>query len=165
PSLRRVLWHALAHLRGRDPWVSWLGLVGVCLYWWNPLFWFVVRQVRENAELACDTWVVNMLPEARRSFAEALIEVVQAMSTKGAPLPALGLGSGRRRDFERRLSMIMCAGVPCKISWRGLVVVGLLALAALPGWSSGQQETEKPKPIAPVAVPPPVQEPPAPTPA
>ena len=61
--------------------------------------------------------------------------------------------------------MIMCAGVPCKISWRGLVVVGLLVLAALPGWTSGQQEAEKPKPIAPVAVPPPVQEPPAPTPA
>jgi type II secretory pathway pseudopilin PulG len=66
--------------------------------------------------------------------------------------------------------MIMCAGVPCKLSVRGLVVIGLLALAALPSWSPGQQETEKPKaPVAPVAVPPaptpelaPSQPPPAP---
>jgi beta-lactamase regulating signal transducer with metallopeptidase domain len=154
-SRRCVLLHELAHLRRRDHWVSWLELVGACLYWWNPLFWLVVRQVRENAELACDAWVVDALPQARRSFAEALIEVAQIMSTKGAPVPALGLGNGRRRDFERRLLMIMSAGVPCKLSWRGLVVLGLLAVAALPGWSSGQQETEKPKPTAPVAVPPP----------
>jgi beta-lactamase regulating signal transducer with metallopeptidase domain len=156
PSRRSVLLHELAHLRRRDHWVAWLQLVGSCLYWWNPLFWFVVRQVRENAELACDAWVVAMLPDARRAFAEALIEVAQFISSKVAPLPALGLGSGRRRDFERRLLMIMCAGVPCKLSVRGLVVVGLLALTALPGWSIGQQETEKPKaPAAPVTVPPP----------
>jgi beta-lactamase regulating signal transducer with metallopeptidase domain len=151
-----VLLHELAHLRRRDHWVSWLQLVGSCLYWWNPLFWFVSRQVSENAELACDAWVVYTLPESRRAFAEALIEVAQLMSTKAAPVPALGLGSGRRRELERRLVMIMSAGIPCKLSVRGLVVVGLLALTALPGWSLGQQEPEKPKaPATPVAVPPP----------
>jgi len=155
-SRRCVLLHELAHLRRRDHWIGWLQLVGSCLYWWNPLFWFVSRQVSESAELACDAWVVDTLPESRRAFAEALIEVAQLMSTKAAPVPALGLGSGRRREFERRLLMIMSTGVPCKLSVRGLVVVGLLALTALPGWSPGQQEPEKPKaPATPVAVPPP----------
>jgi beta-lactamase regulating signal transducer with metallopeptidase domain len=153
-SRRSVLLHELAHLRRRDHWVAWLQLVGSCLYWWNPLFWFVSRQVRANAELACDAWVVTTLPETRRAFAEALIEVAQFTSSKRAPVPALGLGAGRRRDFERRLLMIMSAGVPCKLSWRGLVVVGLLAMTALPGWSPGQQGTEKPQPAPPVAVPP-----------
>jgi beta-lactamase regulating signal transducer with metallopeptidase domain len=162
-SRRCVLLHELAHLRRRDHWVSWLELLGSCVYWWNPLFWFVVRQVRENAELACDAWVVDTLPDARRAFAEALIEVAQVMSTKEAPVPALGLGAGRRRDFERRLLMIMSTGIPCQLPWRGLVVVGLFALAALPGWSPGQQETEKPKAPAPVAVPPPAPVTPAPS--
>src|SRR6266852_2335013 len=44
-SRRCVLLHELAHLRRRDHWVSWLELVGACLYWWNTLFWFVSRQV------------------------------------------------------------------------------------------------------------------------
>src|SRR5262249_42054342 len=84
----------------------------------------------------------------------------QIMSSKATPVPALGLGSGRRRDFERRLVMIMSAGVPCKLSIRGLVVVGLLALTALPGWSPGQQDPEKPKaPATPVGVPPPAPAP------
>jgi len=148
PSRQCVLLHELAHLRRRDHWVGWLQLAGTCLYWWNPLFWFVSRQVRENAELACDAWVVATLPGGRRAYAEALIEVAQVVSQVEAPAPALSLGAGRRREFERRLIMIMCAGVPCKLSLRGLVVVGLLALTALPGWSPGQQQTEKPKPAA-----------------
>jgi beta-lactamase regulating signal transducer with metallopeptidase domain len=161
-SRQCVLLHELTHLRRRDHWVGWLQLVGACLYWWNPLFWFVSRQVRENAELACDAWVVATLPDGRRAYAEALIEVAQVMSQVEAPAPALSLSAGRRREFERRLIMIMCAGVPCKLSLRGLVVVGLLALTALPGWSPGQQESEKPKPTAPATVPPPPATPTAP---
>jgi beta-lactamase regulating signal transducer with metallopeptidase domain len=154
PCRQSVLLHELAHLRRRDHWVGWLQLLGGCLCWWNPLFWFVSRQVRENAELACDVWVVATLPEARRAYAEALIEVAQLMSRAEAPTPAMSLGAGRRREFERRLVMIMCSGIPCKLSLGGLVVVGLLALVALPGWSQ-DQPTPPPKPLAPVAVPPP----------
>src|SRR5437870_3493254 len=88
------------------------------------------------------------------------------MSARVGPGPALGLGSGGRGDFERRLVMIMSAGVPCKLSVRGLVVVGLLALTALPSWSSGHQESEKPKaPATPVAVPPPATPEPPPAPS
>jgi len=152
-SRQSVLLHELAHLRRRDHLVGWLQLLGGCLCWWNPLFWYVSRQVRENAELACDAWVVATLPEARRDYAEALIEVAQLMSQVEAPTPALSLGSGRRREFERRLVMIMCSGIPCKLSLGGLVVVGLLALVALPGWSQ-DQPTLPPQPVAPVAVPP-----------
>ncbi len=47
--------------------------------------------------------------------------------------------------------MIMCSGVPCKLSLGGLAVVGLLALVALPGWSQ-DQPTPPPQPVAPVSV-------------
>ena len=149
-----VLLHELAHLRRRDHWVGWLQLLGGCLWWWNPLFWYVSRQVRENAELACDAWVVATLPESRRLYAEALIEVAQLMSQVEAPTPALSLGAGRRREFERRLVMIMCSGIPCKLSLGGLVVVGMLALVALPGWSQDQPTPPPPRQVAPVAAPP-----------
>jgi beta-lactamase regulating signal transducer with metallopeptidase domain len=151
-SRQCVLLHELAHLRRRDHWVSWVQLAGSCLNWWNPLFWFVNRQVRENAELACDAWVVSTLPDGRRAYAEALIEVAQMMCQADAPAPALSLGAGRRREFERRLIMIMGAGIPCKLSLRGLVVVSLLALAALPGWSQDPVPAQPAVP-APAAVP------------
>lgn len=132
---RSIVAHELAHLRRRDHWVGWLQLVAECLWWWNPLFWYVRRQLRRNAELACDAWVVSTLPEDRRAYAEALIEVTQLISQTAAPMPALGMSSVARHDFERRLTMIMRERVPCRVPLVGLLAVGVLGLLALPGWS------------------------------
>src|SRR5262249_32485920 len=59
---RSVIVHELAHLRRRDHWVGWFLVLAECVLWWNPLFWYVRRQVRHEAELACDAWVVTTLP-------------------------------------------------------------------------------------------------------
>jgi hypothetical protein len=145
---RSMIVHELAHLRRRDHWVGWLQMVAECVWWWNPLFWYVRRQLRFYAELACDAWVVSTLPEDRRAYAEALIEVTQLVSQTAAPLPALGMSGSARHEFERRLTMIMRDRVPCKVSGLGLVAIGCLALAALPGWSqSDAQKKEEAKKV------------------
>jgi beta-lactamase regulating signal transducer with metallopeptidase domain len=141
-SQHSIVTHELAHLRRRDHWVGWLQLVAECIWWWNPLFWYVRRQLRFQAELACDAWVVASLPEDRRAYAEALIEITQLVSREAAPLPALGMGSAARHDFERRLTMIMCDQVPCRVPLVGLVAIGVLALVSLPGWSQSGVKVE-----------------------
>ncbi len=146
PDCRRgVLAHELAHLRRRDHWVSWLQTAALCLWWWNPLFWLVRRQVRENAELACDAWVVHTLPDCRRAYAEALLEVCRLSSRSAAPVAALGMGSRGRRTFARRLTMIMQSPGTCRVHLLGVVAVGLLAVIVLPGWSPGQKPEAAPK--------------------
>src|SRR5262249_41240875 len=108
-------------------------------WWWNPLFWYVRRQLRLNAELACDAWVVSALPEDRRAYAEALIEVTEHISQTALLSPALGINSGARQALERRLTMIMRDRVPCKVPVVGIIVIGVLGLAALPGWAQFQK--------------------------
>jgi hypothetical protein len=137
---RAVLAHELAHLKRRDHWVGWLQLATACLWWWYPLSWYVRSQLRREAELACDAWVVALLPEARRVYAEALLEVARIGSGVAVPAPALGV-VGRRQDFARRLTMIMRECGPYRVSACGLLAVGVLALVALPSWSLGQRET------------------------
>jgi beta-lactamase regulating signal transducer with metallopeptidase domain len=132
-----VIVHELAHLRRRDHWVSWLQFLALCLWWWNPLFWYIRRRLRENAELACDAWVVDTLPEGRRAYAEALIEVSRLVSPAAGLIPGLGIGGSGRQAFEGRLTMIMSERVSCRVPSRGLLVLGLLALVVLPGWSLG----------------------------
>jgi beta-lactamase regulating signal transducer with metallopeptidase domain len=135
---RSIVVHELAHLRRRDHWVGWLQLVAECVWWWNPFFWYVRRQLRLNAELACDAWVVATLPQERRAYAEALIEVTQLIAQTAAPMPALGMSGAARQDFERRLTMIMRDRVPCRVPFAGLLAMGALALLSLPGWSQVQ---------------------------
>jgi len=137
---RSVIAHELAHLRRRDHWVSWLEIIAACLWWWNPLFWYVRRQLRLNAELACDAWVIGTLPEERRSYAEALIEVTQHVSQTAAPVPALGMNGSARQVFERRLTMIMRDHIPHRMPYAGALAITLLALLAIPGWSQVQRQ-------------------------
>jgi beta-lactamase regulating signal transducer with metallopeptidase domain len=139
---RAVLVHELAHLARRDHWVGRLLLVAGCVWWWHPLFYLVRRQLQRYAELACDAWVVATLPEARRSYAEALLDVCQRHPWAAAAVPALG-ATGRRRDLERRLVMIMRENVPTRLPLRVLGGICLLGLLALPAWTLGQVGPEK----------------------
>jgi len=136
-----IIAHELAHLYRKDHWLGWLLVAAECVWWWNPIYWYVRRQLRLNAELACDAWVVALLPEDRRAYAEALIEVSQHVSQMTVPAPALGMRSGARQVLERRLTMIMRDRVSCRIPVFGFAGVALLALLALPGWSRVQEQT------------------------
>jgi hypothetical protein len=130
--------HELAHLRRRDHWVRWLLLVAGIAWWWCPLWWYVRRQLAASAEWACDAWVVWALPEDRRAYVEALIDV-SALAVAAAPVPALGIGGGRHA-LQRRLIMILSDRLVCRAPAWGLAGLALLALAALPGWSAGQAQ-------------------------
>lgn len=137
---RAVLVHELAHLARRDHWVGRLLLLAGCVWWWHPFFYLIRRQLQRQAELACDARVVELLPDARRSYAEALLDVCQRQSWTASIAPALG-ATNRRRDLERRLVMIMRANVPGRLSLRMLGGIVLLGLIALPAWTLGQDKT------------------------
>jgi beta-lactamase regulating signal transducer with metallopeptidase domain len=136
-SIEGLIVHELAHVRRRDHWVGWLELLAGVAWWWNPLFWYVRHQVRENAELACDGWVVDTLPAGRRAYAEALLSVCECISSKRLPVPApaLGVGTGGREFLERRLKMILRDRVQLRLSRFGLAMIGLLVTSTLPAWS------------------------------
>lgn len=127
-----VLAHELAHLRRRDHWTAWLELLVQGFHFWNPLFWLARRQLHRAAELACDQWVVERFPSARRAFAEALVQTAERASRGGfVPRAAQAIGMDGR-DFEERLVRILRAG-PARVT-RGLHLAGLAcALLTLPG--------------------------------
>ncbi len=134
---RALVFHELAHLKRRDHWVGWLEMLAHCIWWWNPVFWITRRNLRHNAELACDAYVIGALPEARRAYASALVTVCETISlrTLVRPVPALGLSTGGRRLLERRLTMILQEHVPARLSRAAILFLGLLAVATLPAWS------------------------------
>lgn len=137
---RAIILHELAHLRRRDHWVGWLELVTGCAWWWNPLYWFVRHRLHEYAELACDSWVVALLPEERRAYAETLIDVAQGEAASPVAGVLLGVGDGSRKLMERRLIMIMRGKARYQIPAIGLAVLALMALVTIPRWTIGKEQ-------------------------
>lgn len=142
---RGIVAHELAHLKRRDQWVGVFELAAGCVWWWNPVFWYVRRKLRAQAELACDAWAVWALPEQRREYAEALVGVMELAPERPALAPVLGMGSGAMVAIERRITMILREQIPCgvpRVAW--VLALALVALV-VPGWSQEAQ----PAPAAP----------------
>ena len=131
-----LLAHELAHLRRRDHWVRRLELVATGLYWWHPVVWWARRAIERAEEECCDAWVVWVLPQAVRAYAEALLETVDFLSEVRCPLPPAVSGIGHVHFLRRRLAMIMRGTCTRNLSrpavW-GLVGLGALVLSLLPG--------------------------------
>ncbi|MBS0202846.1 MAG: hypothetical protein JSS49_08110 [Planctomycetes bacterium] len=130
---RGIIAHELAHLRRRDHWIAWLELGVGIVWWWNPLFWFVRRRLRETAEMACDAMAIATNPDGRRDYAELLLELSAGFHQR---IPtALAVGAGSLASFERRFRMILSDRVSGRVSSQGVAAIIGLALLALPHWS------------------------------
>jgi hypothetical protein len=143
--------HELAHVKRLDHLTGWLELIAAIVWWWNPLFWYVRNQVRQNAELACDSWVLSELPHHRRAYAETLLNICAAAGSQ-KPMHAIGISTASRRFLTMRLTMIMKGTAPSRISRLGVAGCALLALLSAPSWAqqirvnaaSGEHEAAPP---------------------
>jgi TonB family protein len=69
-----ILAHERTHRARGDAQINALAAVLRCAFWFNPLIHFVASRFRFDQELACDAVVVSRFPEARRSYADAMLK-------------------------------------------------------------------------------------------
>jgi len=134
--LETVLLHELVHVKRRDLLAQVIGQMACSLYWFHPLAWVALRQLRKERERACDDAVLLRGVEAH-DYAGHLLDLVRALAAKRSPwvdAPAMAESSDlesrvkalldrnrNRRPVSRRLAVAMA----------GLAVAVLLPLAAI----------------------------------
>jgi bla regulator protein blaR1 len=133
-QLQALLVHELAHYRRRDHWIRALEFLVLGVFWWLPTCWVARRQLRDAEEECCDAWVVWALPEAKKSYATALVETLDFLSQSPTALPPIASGAGHLILLRRRLTMIMRGSSPRNLGLLGLTVAGLAAVFLLPIW-------------------------------
>jgi beta-lactamase regulating signal transducer with metallopeptidase domain len=106
-ELHYIFRHELTHLKNRDAFSKCFLLVMHMIHWYNPLLYFLRRDIDRFCELHCDENVIrSMNMEERRSYCELILKVLwrvadQRMQTTN---PAF---SDEKRNIKRRLSRIM----------------------------------------------------------
>jgi beta-lactamase regulating signal transducer with metallopeptidase domain len=141
-----LLVHELAHLRRRDHWVRVLEFVVMGMYWWHPVVWYARRALREAEEQCCDAWVVSTLPGAGRTYAAALMDTLDFLSSAQPAVPLLASGLGQVADLKRRLTMILRGTTPRALSWPGclaVLAVGAFFLPLLPAVQAQPPDKEE----------------------
>jgi tetratricopeptide (TPR) repeat protein len=103
-KVRAALIHEMAHVRRGDPQTAFLASFAVCLFWPNPLVYWLRRQLVALAEEACDEAALrDFMPE---EYARILIEFATEVGPKGRRLAAASTVAVRRSLIKTRLERI-----------------------------------------------------------
>lgn len=144
---RLVFAHELAHIRRRDCLRKLLITVCLCLYWWNPLVWLMVRLAGCDMELACDEAVLRTLgTDCRKAYALTLLDMAQRKQ-EAAPLCS---GFARSSTEQRIRAVLRFRPIP---GWVGICAAIFFALSA------GVLATQAASPAAPAPGPAPQEAP------
>lgn len=99
--------HELAHFRRRDHWIRWLEWIVTAVYWWFPLVYMARKQLERHEEAACDAYAIASLQTSPRTYAEALLNVVDFLSETKIGIPRLASRMQPTDTLEDRLRLIM----------------------------------------------------------
>ena len=101
-DMRYMLLHELQHYRHHDAFGSFLMNLAGVVYWFNPLVWYALKEMRNDREIACDTSVLKMLEEDDyEDYGNTLINFAEKVSLTPSPFAA-SLG-GNMKQMKRRI--------------------------------------------------------------
>jgi len=102
--LAAVLLHELLHVRRHDLPAQAVAQAACCLFWFHPLAWLALRQLRKERERACDDAVL-LRGLAPHDYAGHLVDLVRSLSAKRrwADAPAMAEAS----DLESRIRALL----------------------------------------------------------
>lgn len=131
-DMRYMFLHELQHYKHLDALVNYvINLAGI-LYWFNPVVWYALKEMRCDKEVACDTSVLKILePDCYEDYGNTLINFAEKISL--TPFP-FGVGlSGSKKQIERRISNIASYGKPTLYKRLKGTIVFLLTAVLLSG--------------------------------
>ena len=80
-----IIRHEQHHIRRGDHIVKVLSFAALCIHWFNPLAWYMVRLVERDTELACDEEALQALPpEEHAAYGQTILSAVSRLK-KEAP--------------------------------------------------------------------------------
>ncbi|MEA4926009.1 MAG: M56 family metallopeptidase [Syntrophomonadaceae bacterium] len=138
-ELRYIFLHELSHLKRHDLLVNGLLLIIQAVYWFNPLIWYALRQMKRDCEIACDATVLNHLkPQDRKPYGQTIISLLQLLAKPHWAPGTLGYVS----KFNKRRIVMISSNKKTSVKWvvaalAALLLVGCSSLNA-PGKTTGQ---------------------------
>lgn len=105
-QLQNILLHELTHLRRHDVFIKWITTLAVHIHWFNPIAYFVRKEIDRACELACDEAVIhNLGTDGKQHYGDTLIEM--SCETKKSRTIISTTMCEDKKTFKERLKAIM----------------------------------------------------------
>ena len=77
-KLNYILMHENAHIKRRDNFIRLVAFIAVCIHWFNPFAWLLLKMLYSDIELACDETVLSKCNGAeQKEYARTLLSTAE----------------------------------------------------------------------------------------
>ena len=103
-EIRFILLHELTHIKHRDLFLNRFLALMQALYWYHPVVWIGLREMRKDQEVYCDLSVLSMLEEnSYLDYGKTLIRFAENMARR---LSFVSQIAGSEKEIRRRIRCI-----------------------------------------------------------
>ncbi len=128
-QLDGVLSHEMMHFKRKDLLYKWFLNVVKCIHWFNPVVYYIARQVNIECEISCDLAVVkDMTREQENGYINTILALASAKNSRIATMTTAMAGD--KKTLQRRFFMIKNRGSKSK---RAIIISVLIAIVVLIG--------------------------------
>lgn len=105
-ELRFIFFHELSHLKRKDILTFWVMSFIKILYWFNPIIWYGLHQMRQDCEISCDALALSHVDyNDCKKYGQTIIHLLQNATE---PVKYIGVAGmlGTKKQLKRRMKMI-----------------------------------------------------------
>ncbi len=104
-QLDNILRHEMTHFKRHDILYKWFAELVKCIHWFNPISWYVSKQIASECEISCDMAVTkNMTGSEEMSYINTILSLLPTGKSKQLPLTTQMASS--KKILKRRFIMI-----------------------------------------------------------
>lgn len=104
-QLNNILRHEMTHFKRHDILYKWFVSLVKCVHWFNPVIWYVAKQINTECEISCDMAVtLTMSIDEEMSYIDTVLSLLPMGKTKQIPLTTQMASS--KKALKRRFIMI-----------------------------------------------------------
>lgn len=104
-QLHNILRHEMTHFKRHDILYKWFAEFVKCIHWFNPVVWYVSKQIAAECEISCDMSVTkNMSGSEEMSYVSTILSLLPTGKSKQLPLTTQMASS--KKFLKRRFIMI-----------------------------------------------------------
>ncbi|MBU5451299.1 M56 family metallopeptidase [Acetivibrio sp. MSJd-27] len=104
-QLDNILRHEMTHFKRHDILYKWFAEFVKCIHWFNPISWYVSKQIASECEISCDMAVTkNMTGSEEMSYVSTILSLLPTGKSKQLPLTTQMASS--KKFLKRRFIMI-----------------------------------------------------------
>lgn len=104
-QLHNILRHEMTQFKRHDILYKWFAEFVKCIHWFNPISWYVSKQIASECEISCDMAVTkNMTGSEEMSYISTILSLLPIGKSKQLPLTTQMASS--KKFLKRRFVMI-----------------------------------------------------------